>query len=152
MSNSSLCSDVVYEKEVIFHEFYFETSDLEFEVSKSSIWTHTTLCDHGATRVFFSFINISQLQRPIKLKFSQVVILCIKLCWDTPTVKTSLWQLPKVSSVFKQKTKTKFLFIPQQFLFTYQAPTVKKKKSILNGHLTPTLSKHFCPTNIIVTQ
>ena len=35
--NSSLCSNVVFKKEVIFHEFDFETSSLEFEVSKSSI-------------------------------------------------------------------------------------------------------------------
>ena len=28
---------VLFEKEVIFHEFDFETSDLEFEVSKPSI-------------------------------------------------------------------------------------------------------------------
>ena len=40
-------SNVVFEKEVIFHEFDFETSDLEFEVSKSSIWTHTISCDKG---------------------------------------------------------------------------------------------------------
>ena len=50
MRNSSLWSDVVFEKEVIFHEFDFETSRLEFEVSKSSIWKHTTSCDKG---VFF---------------------------------------------------------------------------------------------------
>ena len=37
MRNGSLWSDIVFEKEVIFHEFHFETSDLEFEVSK-----HTT--------------------------------------------------------------------------------------------------------------
>ena len=30
-------SGVVFEKEVIFHEFDFKTSDLELEVSKSSI-------------------------------------------------------------------------------------------------------------------
>ena len=35
--NSSLWSNVIFEKEVIFHEFDFETSDLEFEVTKSSI-------------------------------------------------------------------------------------------------------------------
>ena len=35
--NGSLWSDVVFAKEVFFHEFDFETSDLEFEVSKSSI-------------------------------------------------------------------------------------------------------------------
>ena len=61
-------SDVVYEKEVIFQEFDFETSDLEFEVSKSSIWKHTTKCNKGV----FSFIIISQLRQPIKLKLSQV--------------------------------------------------------------------------------
>ena len=55
-------------KEVIFHEFDFETSDLEFEVSKSSIWKHTTSSDKG----FYSYIIISQLQRPIEFKFSQV--------------------------------------------------------------------------------
>ena len=66
--NSSLWSNVVFKKEVIFHEFDFETSDLEFEVSKSSIWKHTTSCDKGV----FSFIIISQLRRPIELKFSQV--------------------------------------------------------------------------------
>ena len=55
-------------KQVIFHEFDFETSSLELEVSKSSIGKHTTSCDKGV----FSFINISQLLRPIELKFSQV--------------------------------------------------------------------------------
>ena len=58
---------IVFEKEVIFQEFDLETSDLEFEVSISSIWRHTTLCD----KVFF-FIIISQLRRPIELKFVQV--------------------------------------------------------------------------------
>ena len=35
---SELWSNVVFEKEVIFHEFDFKTSDLDFEGSKSSIW------------------------------------------------------------------------------------------------------------------
>ena len=52
--NSSLWSEVVFEKEVIFHEFDFETSSLEFEVSKSSIRKYTTSCDKGV----FSFIII----------------------------------------------------------------------------------------------
>ena len=67
MRNGSLWSNIVFEKEAILHEFDFETSDLEFEVSKSSIWKHTTSCDKGV----FSFIIISQLRRPIELKFSQ---------------------------------------------------------------------------------
>ena len=43
----SLWSSVVFEKEVVFLKFDFETSDLEFEVSKSSIWKHTISCDKG---------------------------------------------------------------------------------------------------------
>ena len=38
---------LVFEKEVIFHELDFETSDLELEVSKSTILTHATSCDKG---------------------------------------------------------------------------------------------------------
>ena len=48
--SGSLWSNVDFEKEVIFHEFDFDTSDLEFEVPKSRIWKHTTSCDKG----FFS--------------------------------------------------------------------------------------------------
>ena len=40
------------------------TSILNFEVSKLSIWKHTTSCDKG----LFSFIIISQLRQPIELK------------------------------------------------------------------------------------
>ena len=50
MRNGSCWSDVVFEEEVIFHTFDFDTSSLEFEVSKSSIWKHPTSCDKG---VFF---------------------------------------------------------------------------------------------------
>ena len=70
---------VVFEKEVDFYEFDFETSDSEFEVSKSCIWKHTTSCD----KAVFSFIIISQLGPPIELKLS-------------------ILQLPIVSSVFKE--------------------------------------------------
>ena len=68
MRNGSLWSNVVLVVKVFFHEFDFETSTLEFEVSKSSIWKHTTLCDKGV----FSFIIISRLRWPIELNFSQV--------------------------------------------------------------------------------
>ena len=68
VGNGYLWSNLVLEKEVIFHKFDFETSDLEFEVSKASIRKHTTSCDKGV----FSFNIISQLRRPIELIFSQV--------------------------------------------------------------------------------
>ena len=53
-------------KKVVLYDFDFETSDLEFEVSKSSIWKHTTLCDKGV----FSIIVISQLRWPDWAKIS----------------------------------------------------------------------------------
>ena len=81
MRNGSLWSDVVFEKGVIFHEFHFETSSLEFEVSKSNIWKHRTLCDKGV----FSFIIISQLRRPIELKISQV-------CYYMHMLRYSKWE------------------------------------------------------------
>ena len=37
VTNDSLSSNVVFEKEVLFHEFDFKTSELDLEVSKSSI-------------------------------------------------------------------------------------------------------------------
>ena len=43
MRKGSHWSTVVFKKEVFFHEFDFEISDLEFEVLKSSIWKHTTI-------------------------------------------------------------------------------------------------------------
>ena len=83
--NGSLWNDVVFEKEIIFHELDFETLDLEFEVSKSSNWKNRTLCDSG----FFSFIIILQLRWPIELKLSQVCYFMHML-----SEKTGLLQLP----------------------------------------------------------
>ena len=105
MRNGSLRSDVVFEKEVIFHEFDFETSSLELEVSKSSIKKHTTLCDKG---VFLSLLS-RNFDDQLSSNFHRFVILCI--CWDTQSEKTGLWQLPKVSNVFKQKYKLVFTHI-----------------------------------------
>ena len=93
--NGSLWNYIVFEKEEIFHKFDFANSDLEFEVSKSTILTHTTSCEY-----FFFFIIISQLRRPLSSNFHRFVILCI--CWDTWSEQTGLWQLPIVSSVFKR--------------------------------------------------
>ena len=97
MRNSSLWNNVVFEKEVIFHEVDFETSDLELEVSKSTIWTHTTSCDKG---VFFLSLLSRKFDDRLSSNFHRFVrpILCI--CLDTPTLKASLWQLPIVSTVF----------------------------------------------------
>ena len=64
----------------IFLKFDIETSDLELEVLKSSIWKHTTLCEK-----VFSFIIISRLWRPIKLKFPQV-------CYFMQMLSNTKWE------------------------------------------------------------
>ena len=95
MRNGSLWSDKVFKKEVNFHKFDLKTSELDFEVSKFSIWKHTATCDKGV----FSFIIILQLRRPIELKFSPACYLMH--CWETLlSEKTGLWQVPIVSNVF----------------------------------------------------
>ena len=90
--NGSLWSAIFFEKEVIFHEFDIETSDLELEVSKSSVRKHTTLCDKD---VFFLSLLSRNFDDWLSSNFHRFVILCI--CWDTPSEKTGLWQLPIVS-------------------------------------------------------
>ena len=132
--NRALWSNVVFKKEVIFHEFDLETSDLEFEVSKSSIWKHTSSC--------FFFHTNSYLTTPVdqsSSNFHRFVIWCV--CWDktldtigncqrpvfslgvTPSENTGLWQLPKVSNVFKTLTEeaTLILLFPL-LLFCHSMP------------------------------
>ena len=97
--NGSLWGNVVFKKEVIFHQFDFETSELEFEAMKSRFWKHTTLCDKS---VFFYKLS-RNFNHQLSSNFHGFVILCT--CWDTPSEKTGLWQLPIVSSVFKSLLK-----------------------------------------------
>ena len=78
------------EKEVIFHEFDFET--LEFEVLKSSIWKHTTC----VSRVFFLSLLSCNFDDALSSNFHRFVILPI--CWHTLNEKTGLWQLSRVST------------------------------------------------------
>ena len=81
------------------------------------------------TRVFFSFIIISQLRWPIELKFSQVCYyLCI--CLDTPSEKTGLWQLPMVSTVFKHRcndNKNTVIFFQQSYYLPSLPPWISMK-------------------------
>ena len=83
MRNGSLWSNVVYKKEVIFHEFDFKTSELDFEVSKFqdlriTFWglkiKHLNAHILSVTQGVFSFIIFSQFRQPIELKFSQVCL------------------------------------------------------------------------------
>ena len=69
MRNGSLWSGVVFEKEVIFHEFDFETSEFDILGLEIKHLKATTSCDKGV----FSFIIISQLRRTIELKLRKLV-------------------------------------------------------------------------------
>ena len=83
MTNGSLWSGIVFEKEVIFHEFDYETSDSEIEVQGC----------------FFLSLLSRNFDDRLSSNFHRLVILCI--CWDTASEKTGLWQLPIVSTAFK---------------------------------------------------
>ena len=50
------------------------------------------------TRVFFLPLLSRKFDDRLSSNFQRFVILC--LCWETPTVKASLWQLPIVSTTF----------------------------------------------------
>ena len=97
MRNNSHWSEVVFEIDIYFStktfEFYLETLELDFEVSKSSIWS-TQL---RVTRVLFLSLLSLNFDDELSSNFHRLVILCI--CWDTPSETTCLWQLPIVSTV-----------------------------------------------------
>ena len=116
MRNGSLWSAIVFEKDVIFHEFDFKTSDLELKVSKSTIWTHTTSCDKGG---FFLSLLSRKFDDRLSSNFHRFVILCI--CWDTPTVKASLWQLPIVYTAFKINGNQKTVGFKPTSVFYHKA-------------------------------
>ena len=90
MRNGSLWSNVDFQREVIFHEFDLKTSELDFEVSNSSIWKHTL----RVKRVFFLLLLSRNFDDKLSSNFHRCVILCI--FWDTPREKTGHWQLPIV--------------------------------------------------------
>ena len=83
-------------KEVILRNFpWIGFRDLRFRMWGLEIkHLKAHICDKGV----FYFIIISQLWRPIEFKFSQVCYFVHMLRCET----TGLWQLPIVSSVFKQ--------------------------------------------------
>ena len=98
MRNCFLWSYLVFEKEVIFNKFDFENSDLEPEVSKSSIRKCTTWCDKGV----FSIIFISQFSQVCYLMHMLRLSLTITnsvhcLSWDyclCPEVKQKCLRAP----------------------------------------------------------
>ena len=57
------------------------------------------------SRVFFSSLLSHNFDDQLSSNFYRFVILCT--CWDTPSEKTGLWQLPLVPSVFNNKAHIK---------------------------------------------
>ena len=81
--------------QIWFRDLRFRTWGLEI----NHLNAHNFVC-HG---YFFLSLLSRKFDDRLSSNFHRFVILCI--CWDTPTVKTSLWQLPIVSTVFKIKDK-----------------------------------------------
>ena len=59
--------------------------------------------------LFFLSLLSRNFNDRLSLNFHRFVILCT--CWDTPTVKACLWQLPIVSTAFKILFKQNNTFI-----------------------------------------
>ena len=84
-----------------FPRIGFRDLRIRLEVGKTSIWKHTTSCDRGV----FSFMVISQVWRPIELKFSQVCCYFMHMLRYTKLEDWSL-TITIVSSAFN----THFIF------------------------------------------
>ena len=63
-------------------------------------WQASESTQLPVTRFFFLPLLSRTLNDQLSSNFHRFVILCV--CWDTPSEKTVLWQLPKVSSAFKR--------------------------------------------------
>ena len=98
MRNSSLWSNIVFEKEVFFHKFDSDTSELDWGLEIK----HLESTQLRVTRVFILSILSGNFDDQLSWNFLRFVILCI--CWDTQSKKTGLWQLPIVSRVFNMTT------------------------------------------------
>ena len=71
--NGSLCCSVVFEKEVIFHKFYFETSGFDLR-SRNQASFSTQL---RVTRVFFLSLLSRNFDDQLSSNVHRFVILCI---------------------------------------------------------------------------
>ena len=94
--NGSLCRNVVFEKEVIFQDFDFETSELGFGGTSRNEASESTQL--RVTTVFFSSIISRNCDDQLRPNVQRFVILCI--CWDIPS--DNLRQLPIVSSALNR--------------------------------------------------
>ena len=112
MRNGSLWSTAFFETEVIFHEFDFETSDLEFEVSKSSILNAHNFVRQGC---FYLSLLSHNFDDRLSTHFHRFVTLCI--CWETPSENTGLRQLPIVSNAFKRKLDLDIIWGDREWFF-----------------------------------
>ena len=82
-----------------FPQFWFW--DLKFRIWGLEI-KHLYAPNFVGQGCFFLSLLSRNFGDQLSSNFHRVVILCI--CWDTPSKKTGLWQLPIVSIVFKTVT------------------------------------------------
>ena len=116
MRNGSLCSDVGFRESSNFPRIWFQ--DLVFRIwgletkhlkAHNSMWQGSLLTQvcyfwHMLRYTkLFPFSLSCAIDDQLSSNFHRFVILCI--CWDTASGKTALWQLPIVSTVFKQPIK-----------------------------------------------
>ena len=99
---SSLWSNVVFEKEVILHEFYFETSELDFEASKSSIclsiYYFTTSTNYNWSQIFTgmlfnAYVEIHQMRRLLPIVSSVFKVVTAKLMREEMPINVSMTTL-----------------------------------------------------------
>ena len=100
MRNGSLGSDIVFEKKVIFHEFDFETSSLEFEVFEiKHLKAHNSVrqgCFYFHYYLFNAFVDIHQVRRLVFDNY-QYCLLSFKAEFliNTPQVTDCISELGK---------------------------------------------------------
>ena len=100
----------------------------------------TQRCD----KVFFLPLFSRNFAIQLSSNFHRFVILCI--CWDTPSEKTGLWQLPKVSSVSNVSTiQFAWTKIKNHFCLLI----FSKENNVTSWNIVPSIV--FCPVNHILS-
>ena len=115
MRNGSLWSNLVSKKYVNSHSKRLQLKHFIFHILKAY---------KVVQKARFSFIILLQLRLPIEHTFSHNVCHFMHelLCWDTPSKYTGLWQLPNVSSAFKELVFAVWLGLLLCFCFFFVFP------------------------------
>ena len=97
MRNNSLWSNIAFEKKNLFPRIWFLNLRVRFWGPEIKHLKAHNFVWQGC--FFFHYYLSTSVTNWMISNFHRFLILCI--CWDTPSEKTGLCQLPIVSSVFK---------------------------------------------------